>query len=353
MGIKRIVKTLTADGTPTITGVRGRNRGRHWSISFVKQLLNMPQTYGVYQPMRGKNVRVLDGDPIPGYFPAVVTKEEFMATRAALAARRKARGRPTASGVNLFKNILVDAKTRSGMSYMSKQGRPPVYYPNAWRRGAARFDSFPVRVLERALLSKLVEIDPSDVVPPPDAGVKEADALAGEVAFLSAKVERLKAKLVDNDDGEENEDQLADAINTLGRKLRAKADRLAELRLEAASPVSAAWANCRSLIAALDAAPDQQAARLRLRQLIKRVVSEVWVCVRRSGHCGRVDVLVDILFVSGLVRTYSIGWTPPTAVRAENWTCLSFERVGEATMRDDPRIATFWLSSRKEIASAR
>lgn len=288
----------------------------------MKQLLNMHQAYGTYQPMKGKNVRVIDGDPIPNYFPAVVTEDEFLATRAAMATRRTARGRPTTGDVNVFKNLLHDAKTRSSLCYMSKQGRPAVYYPNAWRRGQADFDSFPVRILEAAILSKLVEIDPAEVLPRPDADLKEADTLAGEVAFLTAKIGRLKAQVIDNNEDDESDDPLVDVLKTLGKKLRVKTDRLAELRQEAVSPVSAAWRDGRSLIATLDAAPDRQAARTRLRQLVKRIVAEVWVCVRRTGHCQRVDVLVDLIFTGG--------WSAPTP------------SAGPRQRRSSPKVGCAW-----------
>src|SRR5262249_51786814 len=67
-GIQRIVRKLQDEGVPPL-GQAG------WERSLVKKILSDGRACGVYQ-RKGKGRRP-DGDPVPSYFPAVVSPEEF------------------------------------------------------------------------------------------------------------------------------------------------------------------------------------------------------------------------------------------------------------------------------------
>jgi hypothetical protein len=82
-GNKLIVKKLTAEGVPTF-GTSGK-----WVRNYLQNILKDRRAVGEFQP-RGRN-GTPDGDPIPNYFPAVVTEEEWLAARAGAAARRQKR----------------------------------------------------------------------------------------------------------------------------------------------------------------------------------------------------------------------------------------------------------------------
>src|SRR5262245_30948923 len=80
-GQPAIIKRLTADGVPVL-GPRG-----HWARTYLNRVLNDRRAVGEYQP-RGRG-GVPDGDPIPNYFPPVVSEEEWAAARAGAVQRRK------------------------------------------------------------------------------------------------------------------------------------------------------------------------------------------------------------------------------------------------------------------------
>lgn len=282
-GVDAIVKALNTEGVPPISA--GKRRGLHWTTSYVAHILTTRSTVGEYQPHKGKwrrgnpKARQPDGPPIPNYFPAVVTEDEWHATRAAVTSRRRAVGRP-ARVVNVFKNMLTDARTRTAMHCMTRGSCPEVIYPYAYTLGKAKFTSFPLPVFEAAVLSRLKEIDPAEVLPRRDGAADKVSVLAGRLAELDARIGKVKAALVDGDEVA----PLLDVLKQLDAKRQATAAELSRARQEAASPAVSAWGAARTLIDALSTAPDRQAARTRLRSVLKRIVARIWVLVVPHGR---------------------------------------------------------------------
>ena len=104
-------------------------------------------------------------------------------------------------------------------------------------------------------------------------------ALAGRLAEVEGRLERIKARLLDGGEIE----VLADAARDLESKRQEVADQLAEARREAASPAVEAWGRAKSLIGVLDKAPDPEETRVRLRAAIRRIVDSAWLLVVASG----------------------------------------------------------------------
>src|SRR5262249_39592002 len=137
----------------------------YWGRSYVAKLLTSRAAIGEYQPHTGRGgKRRPDGAPIPNYFPAAVSEDEWHAARAALTSRRHKGGRP-APRVNVFANLLHDAVNGGSMHLVNKSGPAFASYLGANGVGNAKFVSFPRDTFERAILSKLREIDPREVLP--------------------------------------------------------------------------------------------------------------------------------------------------------------------------------------------
>jgi hypothetical protein len=82
VGTYSIVKTLNRDGIPPF----GRSNG--WNESYIEKIVKNRAVLGEYQPhavIDGKRRPV--GDPVQGYYPAVVSEDEFYAAQAARRAR--------------------------------------------------------------------------------------------------------------------------------------------------------------------------------------------------------------------------------------------------------------------------
>src|SRR5262249_21750015 len=145
--------------------------------------------------------------------------------------------------------------------------------------GDAPCYSFPLDVFERAILSKLREVNPRELLGR-DEGPDELKALENEFAAVQSAIKAIEADL--DAHGESR---------TLYRRLREKEARQAELaklldaaQQKAANPLSEAWGEFRSLTDALDAAPDLHDARLRLRSALRRVVDSIWLLVVPRGQ---------------------------------------------------------------------
>jgi DNA invertase Pin-like site-specific DNA recombinase len=380
-GIMAIVKRLTADGVPAFVVPRrvkktppsGRSAYKgEWTRSFVADVLADRRVLGEYQPYRDGEP---DGEPIRDYYPAVVTEREFYAARDGAARRRRGPGRP--EGL-LTKEERESRESRrvaaregrrarrrgeanrdqnvypfSGLVFNASGGDP--YYVAAGRNGAdgprrllvnanaiegrGRCHSFPLTTFERAVLSMLREVNPREVLGEGD-GVDEVAVLDGRLELVRAKIAELEAAL------EEGE------VAAVARKLREREAEEKELiarrdeaSRKAASPLSEAWGEARSLLTTLDDAPDPKDARLRLRAALRRVIDSIWMLVVSRGR-DRLAA-VQVWFAEGRrQRSYLILHRPPKANAsgrtAGGWWARSLASdaiPGELDLRDRDHAA--------------
>lgn len=294
-GRKLITRALIRDKVPPICqgGRKGKCKQQvpadeldpmHWSASYVATILSDRRAVGEYQPKR-KHGRENDGPPIPGYFPAAVSEEEWYAARAGAAERLKKRGRTSSNYVNVFAGLLMNA--RDGGGYFTttrvpsggRGSRQRVLINMEAAEGRAQCWSFPFDTFETAMFSLLREVDPCEVMGQ-DSGPDEVMTLNGEFTTLEADMKAISADLDANGESP-----------TLYRRLRAKEARLAEVaklldgaRQKASHPLSEVWGQFCTLTEAIEAAPDPIDARLRLRSALRRVVDSIWILVIARGH---------------------------------------------------------------------
>jgi DNA invertase Pin-like site-specific DNA recombinase len=309
-GLTSIVRKLVEDGVAPFGdgAVRpGKKRGAFcgkWSRSYVGLLLKDRRAIGAYQPCRRDGTP--EGDPITGYYPAAVTEEEFHAARSGAAERQCKPGR-IGKHVNVFAGLLRNA--RDGDTYytvtrVDRKIPARVLVNNAGFQGRSACWSFPLDTFERAVLKLLREVDPREVVGRAD-GPDELLALGGERSQLESDIKAIEADL--NAHGESP---------TLYRRLREKEARLGEVvrlidaaRQKAASPLSEAWGELGTLADALDAAPDPEDARLRLRSALRRVVESIWLLIVPRGRDRLAAVQVH--FAGDGCRNYLVLNRPP------------------------------------------
>src|SRR5262249_45832371 len=124
-GLAFIVARFTKDGVPAFGEQKvndGRKRSQfsgHWNRTYIASILGDRRALGEFQPRR--RAGTADGPPVKGYFPAVVSEEEWHAARAGAEQRRRKRGR-TAAHLNVFAGLLKDA--RGGGSYYAAMRGP-------------------------------------------------------------------------------------------------------------------------------------------------------------------------------------------------------------------------------------
>ncbi|HEY1381273.1 MAG TPA: recombinase family protein, partial [Gemmataceae bacterium] len=275
-GIGAITTRLNSEGVPPIADAA------YWVRSYVARLLNTRLVLGEYQRhLRPGGRPTPDGPPISGYYPAVVTEDQWHAAQAAVAARRTKGGRPgRARVIGMFTGLLFDARDGSKVwgIHRGKEGTRVRLESShsVLGIGSARRATFPADVFEQAVLSELREVSPRDILPPGDAAADRVQVLVGKLAAVEARIEKIKAQLLDVDD-DDGADVGLDVLRGLERKRAAVAADLAEARRDVASPAAAVWAEFGNLCDALRAVPDPADARVRLRAALRRAVE--------SMHC--------------------------------------------------------------------
>jgi DNA invertase Pin-like site-specific DNA recombinase len=300
-GVHLIIKTLDAESRPSI-GPSGR-----WSRGYVGQILRDRRAVGEFQPRHASGKPA--GDPIPDYFPPCVTENEWLAARAAMGARTMPRGR-VGEHVNVFSDLLHNARDgdRYYVGTRSPRGKRHrvLIARGAYDHGAACV-SFPFDVFERAVLSLLREVDPHEVLG--DApGQDEVIVLSGELAHVQAQQAAIEAELLKGDVA-----TLAKAARALDQRAKELTEQLSAAKQRAAHPAGEAWGEAMSLAAVIETARDPQEARLKLRSLLRRLVSEIWVLAVPRGR-DRLAA-VQAFFEGDGHRDYLILSRPPKAGR--------------------------------------
>lgn len=324
-GARAIAKVLNDDGVKLWTG-------KPWYECYVRNVLSGREALGEYQPRRSLPAggRENDGEPVVGYYPAAVTEAEWQAAKAAMRGRLKRGGRPTTHDehVNILQGLTYDA--RSGQRLQVHFNRQRMLLADGAKNRGETGVSFPLAVLERAALSKLKEIDPREILAP-DSGPDKVAELNAKITRIDARLKQLTAQFGDD------EDEIPEVVGTIREKhaeRKTLVERLDAAKTKAASPLSSAWGETKGLIETLDAAKDQRDVRVRLRQVLARIVERI-DCLFTPGGGRRVGA-VQVRFAGGRHRDYLIHYTPPhgpTETPAK-WSAESFAEAGLPDMLD-------------------
>jgi DNA invertase Pin-like site-specific DNA recombinase len=281
-----------------------------WLRSYLNSILSDRRVLGEMQPCRRDGSP--EGEPIKGYFPAVATEAQWSAARAGAAQRRTKPGR-VGKHVNVFGGLLRNARDGDTYRVATRSDDRSPAGKTAWRilinsssqQGHATCYSFPFAVFERALLSRLREINPREILNG-EEGPDEAEILGRQLGDVEAELAEASAFMDANG-----------FSPTIGKRVAALEARQADLnsrltaaRQKAAHPLSEAWGETKSLLEVVDTAPDQTDARLRLRACLRRVISEIWLLVVPQGR-DRLAA-VQVWFADGKrCRSYLILHRPP------------------------------------------
>ncbi len=304
LGAGLIVKALGVAKCPPM-GASGQ-----WSRAYVSQILKDRRALGEFQP-RHANGRPA-GKPIAGYYPPVVTEADWFAAWNGAAGRKQPRGR-VGEHVNIFAALLWNARDhdRYYLATRTNGGKHRrVLIPRKAMENETACVSFPFDTFERCILERLRELDPKEVLGEAP-GQDEVIVLAGELAHVRARQAAVAAEVLHCD---------MDKISTMGKASKVLDAReqelneqLAEAGRRAAQPDGEAWGEAMTLATVLDAAPDPREVRLRLRALLRGLVSAIWVLAVGRGR-DRLAV-VQIYFDRGGHRDYLILSRPPKAGR--------------------------------------
>ena len=218
-------------------GVIPFGRAKGWRNTSIRQILTSEAVIGRFQPGVMKDgVRVPEGPPIEGYFPAIVPEDLFFRAQKAMTGRRKgSAGRDRGTFTNLFRGIVRCGHCGGPMYYHTSGGLPEgqgwLQCDIARRRVrkdgqliCSHIKTHPYETLENYVLACLPDIDISQVL---DLENQATATLREELGQVEARLASALAKqkrlvTMAEDAGPDGSSEVDDAL----------AGRIAELRAE-------------------------------------------------------------------------------------------------------------------------
>ena len=360
-GSMRIERLFIKEGIPYFC-VGGR-----WTRLYIRRLLKDRRLLGEHQP-RIKETGEPDGPVILDYFPRVIEDTEFYA---AMRGRESRVPVPcdltpielsSVEAMHKTGNTVIDMARKLGVNRhkvyralvrlgvrrepagekpqgvylfngMVYQGERRCYLRTArvgdayTRELTGEGTSFPYFTFERALLHELKEINPREVLDEAN-GHDDVVALEGELGAVDARITELEGELLTGD---------VKAIVRVLRQLETRqaelSRQLADARQKASNPLSAAWGEAKTLLDALDSAPNREDARVRLRAVLRRIADSIHMVVVRRGVARVAGV--QIWFAGGerqrsylIVHQRALG--NAVAKKPEEHWCDSLATVADA-----------------------
>jgi DNA invertase Pin-like site-specific DNA recombinase len=316
-GAGLIVKALIDEKRPPL-GPSGR-----WDRRYVRKLMSDRRALGEHQPRHdgGKPC----GEPIPGYYPACVTPEEWAASQGGRGRRDYPRGR-VGEYINLFAGLLYNAREGDHYHVTTRTNtgtnRKVLIVQRATENGSKVY-GFDFASFEEAVLSLLKEIKPKDVLGD-RPGQEEVVVLSRELEHVLAEQEKLAADLLKG-----WSKALSKASRALDEREKELREQLAAAEAEAGNPAGECWGEAMSLIDALDTDPEPPARRVKLRSLLRQLVEEIWILVVPLSAMRRCAA-VQVFFESGVCRHYLIFCQSGGRGREAFWQAWSLADVVQA-----------------------
>lgn len=278
-----------------------------WNASFIAHILNDPAVLGIRQPKTADadGNRVAIGKAIKGYYPAVITEELWHRAQSVKSKKRKMKG--ASSGfVNLFVGLLHNAHDGHPMHLQTspytsgKKQRRLISYGHIRKIS----DSDPITLgyleFETAILRHLGELRPEDLES--KGSVSALRAKEQELSGYEARLSQIETAMADP--ASDDFTSLRASAKIVRQKideLKAEAEKL-RAELHADQPLRHAHGVLKMLAEADD--EQRKTLRLRLRSLIAELVKSI--IIKPEKHYGRVYVLAQIEYHTGLFRQVAI-----------------------------------------------
>lgn len=198
-GKATIARRFNEEGIePFGDGPSNSRKANGWHASYVQKILRNPAVIGRYEPMRntyvdGRRKRVPDGEPIEGYYPAVVEEPIFYSVK-------HAAPRPSGKGKSPLRNVLSGlvycARCGGRMHWVNKGPRPKggqyLACDNARRKRTCDAKSVTYEPVLAYVLDRVKDF--RDIEPDDSAAQerdRELDAIGGQIEESEEAIGRL------------------------------------------------------------------------------------------------------------------------------------------------------------------
>jgi DNA invertase Pin-like site-specific DNA recombinase len=285
--------------------------------SYVAKILHNRAVIGEFQPhsivyANGKKTRQPAGEPIQGYYPAIVTEDIFNAVQTRMQ-KNAGSGGPNGEWVNIFKGLLHNAEDGSRLHVQDKGcGRRFVSAAAIeGRQGAADYLGIPVTHFESAfffLIGGTQAIEFGDTDGRADELAKQLDAVEAQHAAIAERTTEIKAALITTGTSAVS---LVSVLAEMDQQKAALKKRRDDLRAGLASLTSESPKDTVAKIAALvygaATATCSESERMKIRNLIGQIVERIDVTTSKTGEFCKLSS--DVRFRSGQVITFTMEWS--------------------------------------------
>jgi DNA invertase Pin-like site-specific DNA recombinase len=297
-------------------GYHGIGPSGRWDVGTVQTIIRGRAVLGEYQPSRRVNGKQIpEGEPIRGYYPAIIDEATWNAAQVAMDRRKGRSGRPGVTVTNLFTGLLIDEASGLRLRVHSKGGRRrrdgsykkyPYLCTGHSRGTCVRYED-----AEACILDTLGMLKTEDVLEPSlrqSEREHQVAALQARVTALRLRLKQLQAAAADL--GQDAEPILP-ALAQVGAEHKAEALRLERLQLECVSGRGEALTETQTLVSYRDRTTGKERAELdrRIKAALPTIIKEIRVCVRRISARQQMTHLRIILH-SGSIRDASFGPRP-------------------------------------------
>jgi len=186
-GSRVIAATLNQEGISTFSADRKNSSGL-WGFSTIRHILESRTTLGEYQPhIFIDGVRTPAGETIKGYFPPVVTEEQFYLAAAARASRRLHKVTKVTKNFNVLAGIFFCQKCGGAMHLQGFKNRKYFKCANK-QKGMCDSGVIGAERSELVFQEVLAKIDSLSLVR------SSSGSLTQKIQVMEGRVEELRAK---------------------------------------------------------------------------------------------------------------------------------------------------------------
>lgn len=297
-GSHEIARRLTLDGVAS-------PRGKNWSPPNIVHLIQSRAVLGEFQPhVYSDGRRKPTGDPLPGYFPAVVDSETFTRANTLVGSPQLRRKGRQGQNVNVFQGILWSART--GLPYHLAHARGSkrngVYSPTKLKLRSEYVttgipDELDYSWFLKKFLQHVSEVDLSDTADTTSRLRERQLTLSAGVAECDHKLTELRGRIAAGTSADVS--FLLDLAESVATHKQTLVEELRQVEAELSTPSSRTLADLRSLTSAVDVDP------VTLRGKVRLLISAIWALPSNVGDDKRERlVVVQVNYRSGLVRKY-------------------------------------------------
>ena len=291
IGTGTISTRLNQQNVPTF-GMRSKNT---WHNSYLQKIIHNRSVLGEFQPhtlIEGKRVPL--GDPIPDYFPRIISDELFTLAHAARQTRKVSGAGRKGSGLsNLFSGLLRCGYCKGSMVYVNKgrdepkskflvcstakAGKQCVHIP--WQ-----YDHF-----EKSVLAYCRGLDLDNFLQLSKSSTSEIAELADKILLIKSSIDAIKNKEANILSAVENgadfqpfkvrAKQLEHERIQLEIELQA-AQKMHEIRIHAKVDIQTVRSNLDEFLSQMDQLTGEELYNVRsaLSQQVKRIVTRIAMC---------------------------------------------------------------------------